>query len=259
MQQPDTAFLTKLMGKVKILAYHRVTDLHARPLAVSCATFRSHLQCLSSRRCASVTLRGLYADYIQPRRLPKGKLAVVTFDDGYRDNKINAWPMLQEFGFQATLFATVGYVGRETLFPWDQEKIADPQAQDYCMGWEELAQLDGQGMEIASHTMTHAFLSHIEPGQALSEMVQAKEVLTGRLGKPVLSVCYPAGQQNAAVLDLANQAGYKVGVVTQPRNAPRVPVTNLSLPRVGLYYRDSGLRFRLKMSGLFDVYRRLRK
>jgi peptidoglycan/xylan/chitin deacetylase (PgdA/CDA1 family) len=49
---------------------------------------------------------------------------VVTFDDGYTDNLMNAKPVLERYDVPATVFVTTGYVGKERDFWWDElEKL----------------------------------------------------------------------------------------------------------------------------------------
>jgi peptidoglycan/xylan/chitin deacetylase (PgdA/CDA1 family) len=51
--------------------------------------------------------------------LPR-RSAVITFDDGYADNLINAKPILEKYDAPATVFVTSGYVGRGREFWWDE-------------------------------------------------------------------------------------------------------------------------------------------
>lgn len=48
------------------------------------------------------------------------KIAVITFDDGYKDNYIYAYPILKKYGVPATIFLTAGFIGNDKLFWWDK-------------------------------------------------------------------------------------------------------------------------------------------
>jgi peptidoglycan/xylan/chitin deacetylase (PgdA/CDA1 family) len=51
--------------------------------------------------------------------LPDGAV-VVTFDDGYADNFVQAKPLLERYDVPATVFLSTGYVGQEREFWWDE-------------------------------------------------------------------------------------------------------------------------------------------
>ena len=55
----------------------------------------------------------------EKKKLPK-RLAIITFDDGYKDNYQYAFPILKKYQIPATLFITTGNINDRTLFWWDQ-------------------------------------------------------------------------------------------------------------------------------------------
>jgi peptidoglycan/xylan/chitin deacetylase (PgdA/CDA1 family) len=105
---------------VAIMVYHRVcpnpevryTD------SISPETFERHLAYLS-KNYKIVSLTDL-VDYVQSRKSPQDRIAAITFDDGYRDSYVYAYPILKRFHAPATFFLTTGYIGGETPFWWDQ-------------------------------------------------------------------------------------------------------------------------------------------
>ena len=45
---------------------------------------------------------------------------IITFDDGYRDNYLNAYPILKRHGIPATFFLAVSYIGTKEVFHWEK-------------------------------------------------------------------------------------------------------------------------------------------
>jgi peptidoglycan/xylan/chitin deacetylase (PgdA/CDA1 family) len=101
-------------GVSRILMYHRIAEGVDDPfkLCVSPARFASHLDEIG-RYGEPSTL----ADLHTPSRRPR---VVVTFDDGYADNLINAVPIAEAKGFPITVFVTSGVIGSQNGFWWDR-------------------------------------------------------------------------------------------------------------------------------------------
>jgi peptidoglycan/xylan/chitin deacetylase (PgdA/CDA1 family) len=63
-------------------------------------------------------------DFINAKKYKKDippKTAVITFDDGWEDTYLYAFPVLNKFNLPATIFLTTGFIGTDRIF-W-QEKI----------------------------------------------------------------------------------------------------------------------------------------
>lgn len=103
---------------LQILVYHRVNDdcdpfFPATPVAV----FRRQMEYLASC-CAVCPLED--AVYRMKRQdLPDNAVAV-TFDDGYRDNYLQAFPLLKEFSIPATIFLATDAIGSGKLLWHDR-------------------------------------------------------------------------------------------------------------------------------------------
>lgn len=110
-----------------VLMYHRVLDdPEAREeyaqtgIAVSTATFAKQMAYLA-RRCTVLTAGDYVGRLRRNEQLPP-KCAVITFDDGWRDNFENAYPILKRHGLPATIFVCSDFVGSTAKF-WFHELL----------------------------------------------------------------------------------------------------------------------------------------
>ncbi|MBI5446643.1 MAG: polysaccharide deacetylase family protein [Deltaproteobacteria bacterium] len=97
---------------IVILLYHRVTELASDPerLAVTPSNFRRHLEFLKGRF--------RLVRFEEPWTAGLAPAVVVTFDDGYADNVIEALPLLEEVGVPATFFVSTGHLDTSAEFWW---------------------------------------------------------------------------------------------------------------------------------------------
>ena len=107
-------------SQVAILIYHRIYHGQDNESTgtLSPKTFESQIQYFC-RNYEILSLENL-VQYIQQRKnLPK-KAVVITFDDGYKDNYLYAYPVLKKYHIPATIFLTTGHIGTGKLFWWDK-------------------------------------------------------------------------------------------------------------------------------------------
>jgi peptidoglycan/xylan/chitin deacetylase (PgdA/CDA1 family) len=100
-------------GRVKVLMYHGITTkdrfdgvANYWGYNVPVCEFAEQVRYLA-RRCNPISLR----DLLIGRGLSRSRLNVVlTFDDGYRNNCTNAYPVLQQFGVPAVFAVATSFV-----------------------------------------------------------------------------------------------------------------------------------------------------
>jgi peptidoglycan/xylan/chitin deacetylase (PgdA/CDA1 family) len=102
-----------------ILGYHRVVEDAAAVegkilpgMTVSQRMLRAHLEWVA-RRYRIVSLDELGS--LLEQRAPCGKLAAITFDDGYLDVHDHALPVLQQMGLPAAVFVVSSLIGTDHL------------------------------------------------------------------------------------------------------------------------------------------------
>ena len=109
----------RLSSRALILLYHRVAEATSDPwsLAVKPAHFAEHLEVIK-KRARVLSIKELVAA-IANDKLPR-RAVVITFDDGYADNLLNARPLLEKYDSPATIFVTTGFAGSDREFWWDE-------------------------------------------------------------------------------------------------------------------------------------------
>lgn len=112
--------LNKSQTKVAILTYHRVSnkcdDWSLNPLPVE--SFEEHLKFLTNSYNI-ISLEDLVDMMIKKEPVTE-KTLVLTFDDGYKDNYTNAYPLLQKYEIPATIFLTSKLIGTGELIWYDE-------------------------------------------------------------------------------------------------------------------------------------------
>jgi peptidoglycan/xylan/chitin deacetylase (PgdA/CDA1 family) len=184
------------------LMYHSVSAVAGpmRDLAVPPERLAEQLHALTA---AGYRLVGLTEALDLLEQGCTDRLVAVTFDDGYRDFLTAAVPVLADAGAGATLYASVGHLGRHAdwLGRW---------APDFgrLLTWDELAEVADAGIEIGNHSLVHHPLDVLPAAQLREETVRSKDELEQRLGRRVRGFAYPHGYNGARVRAAVLAAGH---------------------------------------------------
>jgi len=184
---------------IPILMYHEIGN-GPNSLYVSQENFRAQMHYLRSNNYNIVTMAAA-RDMLVNGDIPP-KTAVLTFDDGYVSVYTRAWPILQEYGFPATVYVCSSFPGLYNYLTWDQIKT-----------------LQAGGIEIGSHTRSHPALNAVSSAKLTEEVIGSKKELEEKLGVPVNSFCYPSGAYNEYTPDVVKKAGYTSAVTVVNRKA----------------------------------------
>ncbi|GAG21219.1 unnamed protein product, partial [marine sediment metagenome] len=99
--------------------YHRVNDENDQFFhAVNIENFERQIRYLI-KRYTIINLEDVVDHIKRGTRLPKNPI-VITYDDGYKDNYLNAFPILRKYNAPATIFLTVGCIGTG-IIPWTEK------------------------------------------------------------------------------------------------------------------------------------------
>lgn len=170
---------------VPVLMYHAVSDdcWGIEELFVSPSDMEQQLIYLTENGYTPIWFEDLpYADQYE-------KPVILTFDDGYKDNYEELFPLLQKYQVKATIFVICGNVGKPVY-----------------MTWEQIRELSDSGLvSIQSHTMTHPDLDTLGEADTEWELGESRRVLAEQTGKPPYVLCYPTGYFSDITIECAEQ------------------------------------------------------
>ena len=127
---------------------------------------------------------------------------------------------------------------------------------EVVMNKEQIKQLDRDGFEIFSHTWSHPVLTEIENGRLGAELLESKKLLEAIVGHKVTGISYPYGAYDVRVHKAVQRCGYKVGFTIEP-SIINSATNCLEIGRVSVSPKDSLIKFRLKVSGAYQVVKYL--
>lgn len=220
---------------VPVLNYHQVNDQFHTPITTTTANFEKQMQYLHDNGYHAIT-QAQYRDYIENEGPLPDKPVLITFDDGYQDNYVNAWPILKKYDMTATIFIVTGYVSYYPLY----------------LTWEEVKEMNGDHMEFGSHTVSHLPLIGMDAQQVRRELTDSKAAIEARIGH-IDFIAYPEGKYNDMIAAETKEAGY-AGAFTVNVGRTYPSDDHYSLNRVAVFeggvHSFDHFRFRLIMSTL---------
>ena len=206
---------------VPVLMWHNLAQESSGDMTISVDTFRAQIEALHEAGFKTVSLQQLY-DYVHfGTELPE-KPIVLTFDDGYFSNYEYAFPILQEYDMQATIFAIGVSVGKDTYKDTDH-------AMTPHFGADEAREMVDSGLiSVQSHTFDMHQWPPFEDGNAQvretllpfdgeadadyeaaveADFAESRELLESITGQPVNALAFPEGAYVTLTQDALRSAG----------------------------------------------------
>lgn len=209
---------------VAILTYHSL-DESGSVISVSPRVFAAQMESLTSAGIRVAALGDV------PALVDRGESAVaITFDDGFRNFRDHAAPVLARHHFPATVFLVSGHCGGDNS--WASQPI--DVARQPLLDWDEIKSLHSEGISFGAHSRTHPRLTQQSHAAAEAEMVDSKRAIEAELGEPVDTLAYPYGACDAEIRALAKKhfrvaCGVRLGYVSHGSDL-------MELARLDMYY-----------------------
>lgn len=193
--------------KVPILMFHYIgrnpnpADKARYALSVSPDLFESEIKYLIDHGYRTIDFQTLYGALKGQAVLPP-KPVMLTFDDGYIDFYVNAFPILRQYGAKAVVFIPTGLMD-----------------QGYYLLWSQIKEMEASRLvDFEAHTVNHSRLTSLPIDQMRYQLSESKKKLEEELGRPVNFMAYPYGATNNLVEQEAKNAGFLAAAGTWPGN-----------------------------------------
>ncbi|EOZ7773965.1 polysaccharide deacetylase family protein [Escherichia coli] len=217
-----------------VLMYHHVSRCPGL-VTLSPETFCEQMKWLADNNWRTVTSAELEYFY-QGGTLPR-KSVMLTFDDGYLDNWLRAWPVLKEYNLHAHIFLITGLIGKGNVRSRQEQEyshrdckrlIADNRSDEVMLRWSEVREMRDSGLvEFHVHTHSHKRWDRLSVSRAeqcrlmKEDILVGKQCLTEKLGFCSSHLCWPEGYYNRDYINLAGKLGFSYLYTTERRmNCP---------------------------------------
>lgn len=237
-------FYMKPRHVVPILMYHSITSEENSSLHVTPDNFTRQMDFLDKKGYSVISLDEFTKGVGSGRKFP-GNTVVITFDDGYEDNYLYAFPVLSKYDMPATIFLITGYVGKEKGY----------------LNWDQVRLMMRNGIDFGGHTRSNVYLPSVEDSADLvEEIAGCRRDIEKNTGQEANYFCYPIGGFDQKAKKAVIQSGYK-GACSTNRGSDRMNRDVYELNRVKITNSDTTkpFHFRAKLSGYYNLFRKIGK
>lgn len=183
---------------IPILMYHSIAgDDPNNNLLVAPEMFNEQMKWLSDNGFTAMSLNEVNEAF-STGKVPKKPVAI-TFDDGYADNYLEAFPILKQYNMKGTFFIITNNTDKD----------------GYYMTSDMLREMKAAGMSIENHTAYHFELGGASLEDQKQSIEDGQRYLNENIGVEGSFLCYPAGKYDETTIDLDKELSVKAAVTTE--------------------------------------------
>jgi peptidoglycan/xylan/chitin deacetylase (PgdA/CDA1 family) len=227
---------------VPVLLYHKIdkpaSDARVRGGYTPRARFEKQMAYLKKRGFVFYTASALVEHFREHGAFPANGVTL-TFDDGWKDNYTNAFPVLKSLGIPATIFLVPSCIGTVS-----DKAQAEGESGRAHLSREEILEMSAHGIEFGSHSMNHRLLHQLSPAEVRFEVEESKRRIEEILQKTCKVFAYPAGFFSDTARRVIEDAGHIAAFSTIYGPDDRTDI--YALNRIEILRRD---RFTFQFAG----------
>lgn len=242
---------------IPVLMYHHVNPdgdfVNVKP-----GVFEKHIRFLRELGYSSIHTEDMLS-IMKKRDITVNKPVMITFDDGWLDNWLFAYPILKKYNMKAVIFIITSLIaenrrrkrsdeGTTQGLPSHREcqkTVEKGRSAEVMLSWEEIEEMESSGLvEFQSHTHTHRRLDKKGNGEESlnnelhQELETSKSIISRRLKKKCNVLCWPWGKYDNDYIDIARSVGYELLFTTEkgtntfdadPMRIKRIVIGNIGL------------------------------
>ena len=167
-----------------ILMYHKVSTKEIDGITITVEKLKQQFEYIREKGYSTITFAELTGVIKTGKQLPKYSL-ILTFDDAYHDFLENAFPLLKTYGFKATVFIPVGFIGKTNLWDLGSDKL---------LSISEIKDLANTGLvEFGIHSYLHRNYAQLDPDTIENDLGLCFQTLDHHNIPFVKVLAYPYG------------------------------------------------------------------
>ena len=233
----------------RVLMYHMISEHLPKKqskfnrLRVKPSDFEKQLIWLKKKNFKSFTL----SELSELENIP-AKSVVLTFDDGYEDNFIKAFPLLKKYEFKATIYIVLNRFNQNWATDKDLNQASNELNSEKMLSNEQIKEmLYSRLIEIGSHTLDHVNLPKLNKEEKKKQIIESKKQIENVFNIKCNSFAYPFGFFDEDSVKIVNEANYTNATTTVNSVFDKNKYTNFEIPRIMISGRQGLFSFILKI------------
>lgn len=155
---------------------------------------------------------GDFFDFLNYQGAIPKRSVLITIDGGHRSAYDIVYPILKKYGLSATFFIYADSIGKNEM----------------SLTWDQLKQLKADGFEVSSFVFSNRdpeVKKEDESDPAYRERIKrelllSKQIIDKKLSQDTTCLAFPSGKYDQNLLNIIDQAGYKMAFTMEPGSNP---------------------------------------